>query len=146
MSTQNNPLQSSQQMPSAQVQQLQRRAPQGNGVSHGRFDPDVMIYFYIYDTLKQNNIIESARALLPYLREHDPYQFLSKKNEGSSGADNGSDLPNVQLPYDAPQSFLYEWFTMLWEELALKKQNGTSIASGMHIPNEVRTWEKKGKA
>ncbi|CAG8532404.1 1840_t:CDS:2 [Dentiscutata heterogama] len=125
--------QNQQQMLSAhpQVDQNQR-----NGMHIKR--EQRLLNAYVYDFLKRSGAIETAKA---YLREGD-FQGVVKNdgtansingNGGSSSDNDNTSLPDVDVPVQAPEGFLYEWWTVFWDIYSAKlNRPGTTEAQ----PNE----------
>ncbi|CAI2184447.1 3138_t:CDS:10 [Funneliformis geosporum] len=90
---------------------------------------------YVYDFLKRSGATETARA---YLREGRA--DIKLKNDGSdsingsssSSSDNNMNsilLPDADVPVEAPEGFLYEWWNVFWDVFSAKSQRvGTSDA------------------
>ncbi|RIB21603.1 hypothetical protein C2G38_2034257 [Gigaspora rosea] len=122
--------QNQQQLLSAhpQVDQNQR-----NGM-HIKRQEQRLLNAYVYDFLKRSGAIETAKA---YLREGDFQSVV--KNDGTTNSINGTggsssdndntSLPDVDVPVQAPEGFLYEWWTVFWDIYSAKlNRPGTADA------------------
>ncbi|CAJ0827369.1 5625_t:CDS:2 [Entrophospora sp. SA101] len=88
-------------------------------------DEQRILFVYIYDFLKKNGATETAKVYLSEVDITKHYKPVDGAN-GSSAADNDSNsLPDVELPVNAPEGFLYEWWNVFWDIYSAKvKQNG----------------------
>ncbi|CAJ0921203.1 18649_t:CDS:2 [Entrophospora sp. SA101] len=75
-------------------------------------DEQRILFVYIYDFLKKNGATETAKVYLSEVDITKHYKPVDGAN-GSSAADNDSNsLPDVELPVNAPEGFLYEWWNL----------------------------------
>ncbi|CAG8542471.1 35287_t:CDS:2, partial [Racocetra persica] len=97
---------------------------------------------YVYDFLKRSGATETAKA---YLREGDFQNCV--KNDGTVNSINGSSssdndntpLPDVDVPVQAPEGFLYEWWTVFWDIYSAKlNRPGTADAHRYVVDQQMR--------
>ncbi|CAG8825204.1 12332_t:CDS:2, partial [Gigaspora rosea] len=99
---------------------------------------------YVYDFLKRSGAIETAKA---YLREGDFQSVV--KNDGTTNSINGTggsssdndntSLPDVDVPVQAPEGFLYEWWTVFWDIYSAKlNRPGTADAQRYVVDQQMR--------
>ncbi|CAG8551591.1 34804_t:CDS:10 [Gigaspora margarita] len=132
--------QNQQQLLSAhpQVDQNQR-----NGM-HIKRQEQRLLNAYVYDFLKRSGAIETAKA---YLREGDFQSVV--KNDGTTNSINGTggsssdndntSLPDVDVPVQAPEGFLYEWWTVFWDIYSAKlNRPGTADAQRYVVDQQMR--------
>ncbi|CAG8681500.1 3191_t:CDS:2, partial [Cetraspora pellucida] len=97
---------------------------------------------YVYDFLKRSGATETAKA---YLREGDFQSCV--RNDGTANSINGSSssdndntsLPDVDVPVQAPEGFLYEWWTVFWDIYSAKlNRPGTADAHRYVVDQQMR--------
>ncbi|CAG8512922.1 14774_t:CDS:10 [Funneliformis caledonium] len=122
----------------SQADQIQR-----NGMH--KQQEQCLLNSYVYDFLKRSGATETARA---YLREGRG--DIKLKNDGtdsingssSSSSDNNMNallLPDADVPVQAPEGFLYEWWNVFWDIYSAKTQRaGTSEAQQAQRFAEMR--------
>ncbi|CAJ0840489.1 13149_t:CDS:2, partial [Entrophospora sp. SA101] len=102
-------------------------------------DEQRILFVYIYDFLKKNGATETAKVYLSEVDITKHYKPVDGAN-GSSAADNDSNsLPDVELPVNAPEGFLYEWWNVFWDIYSAKvKQNGGTGEARSYIEQQLR--------
>nr|CAG8436734.1 10142_t:CDS:2 [Entrophospora candida]CAG8458675.1 7423_t:CDS:2 [Entrophospora candida] len=101
-------------------------------------DEQRILFVYIYDFLKKNGATETAKVYLSEVDITKHYKPVDGAN-GSSAADNDSNsLPDVELPVNAPEGFLYEWWNVFWDIYSAKvKQNGGTGEARSYIEQQM---------
>jgi hypothetical protein len=96
---------------------------------------------YVYDFLKRSGAQETART---YLREGG--ENIKLKNDGnsingnansSSDSDGNAPLPEADVPVQAPEGFLYEWWTVFWDIYSAKLNRPGTMEAQRYVSAEV---------
>jgi hypothetical protein len=95
---------------------------------------------YVYDFLKRSGATETART---YLREGEDIKL---KNNGANSingngtTDNDAQLPDAEVPVQAPEGFLYEWWTVFWDIYSAKLNRPGTMEAQRYVATEVKIY------
>jgi len=99
---------------------------------------------YVYDFLKRSGAHETART---YLREGENLKIKndganSINGGGNSGSDNnvGGPLPDADVPVQAPEGFLYEWWTVFWDIYSVKLNRQGTMEAQRYVAEVIYNY------
>ncbi|RIB20436.1 hypothetical protein C2G38_2179296 [Gigaspora rosea] len=92
---------------------------------------------YVYDYLKRNRATKTAIA---YLKECDILQsFIINE---SSYVDTTS-LPDVDVPTQASEGFLYEWWTVFWDIYSAKLNHSGTVDMHNYVDQDQQSLDQQ---